>query len=113
MTNNIMTNQSDIERIVMRRVHLIRILGLIISTTVLALLTSTAALWGIGREVWVARIFENAPPNLDDLPNFYVTAFMHTNIIVQILTVLTLASLLYLAFETARLIVGVVKPSRS
>lgn len=104
---------TDIERIVMRRVHLIRILKLIISTAVLAVLTAVAALWGIGQEVWVARVFENAPPNLDDLPNFYIAAFTHTNSIVQALTVLTLASLFYLAVETARLIVDIVKSSRS
>ena len=105
-----MNDQSSIERIVMRRVHLIRVLKLIISTVVLAVLTFIAALWGIGREVWVARVFENAPPNLDDLPNFYIAAFTHTNLIVQALTLLTLASIIYLAVEIMRLIVDVVKP---
>ncbi|MEK7086592.1 MAG: hypothetical protein AAB951_02305 [Patescibacteria group bacterium] len=108
-----MNDQSSIERIVMRRVHLIRVLKLIISTVVLAVLTTVAALWGIGREVWVARVFENAPPNLDDLPNFYIAAFTHTNLIVQALTLLTLASIIYLAVEIMRLIVDVVKPPRS
>ncbi|MEK7157303.1 MAG: hypothetical protein AAB709_01990 [Patescibacteria group bacterium] len=108
-----MNDQSSIERIVMRRVHLIRVLKLIISTVVLAVLTFIAALWGIGREVWVARVFENAPPNLDDLPNFYIAAFTHTNLIVQALTLLTLASIIYLAVEIMRLIVDVVKPPRS
>lgn len=104
---------TNIERIVMHRVHLIRILKLIISTVVLAVLTAVAALWGIGKEVWVARVFENAPPNLDDLPNFYIAAFTHTNLIVQALTLLTLASLIYLAVETARLVIDLLKPSRS
>ena len=97
-----MTDQSNIERVVMRRILLIRILRLVISTVVLAILTSVAALWGIGREVWVARVFENAPKNIGDLPNFYFAAFTHTHIIVQVLTLLTLASLLYLAREIAR-----------
>ena len=108
-----MNDQSSIERIVMRRVHLIRVLKLIISTVVLAVLTFIAALWGIGREVWVVRVFENAPPNLDDLPNFYIAAFTHTNLIVQALTLHTLASIIYLAVEIMRLIVDVVKPPRS
>jgi hypothetical protein len=99
-----MTNQSNIERVVMRRILRIRILRLVISTVVLAVLTSVAALWGIGREVWVARIFENAPRDIADLPSFYLAAFMHTHIIVQVLTLLTLASLLYLAREVARAI---------
>ncbi|MCR4333993.1 MAG: hypothetical protein NUV60_03220 [Patescibacteria group bacterium] len=108
-----MTDQTNIERIVMRRILLIRILRLVISTAVLATLTAFAALWGIGKEVWVARIFENAPPNIGDLPNFYLAAFMHTHIVVQVLTLLTFVSLVYLAFETARLIVDVMKPPRS
>jgi hypothetical protein len=97
----------------MHRVHLIRILKLVISTVVLAGITAVAALWGIGKEVWVARVFENAPPNLDDLPRFYLAAFTHTNLIVQTLTLFTLASFLYLAFEIAHLIVEVLKPSHS
>ena len=104
---------TDIEKNVMRRVRLIRILGLIISTIVLAIATFVFALWGIGKEVWVARIFENAPPTIEDLPNFYVAAFTNTNLIVQILTVLTFASLLYLAWETARLAVNLFTPAHS
>jgi len=104
--------RTDIERIVMRRVHLIRILKLIISTVVLAVFTAVAALWGIGREVWVARVFENAPTDPSDLLNFYIAAFTHTNIIVQALTVLTLASFLFLAREVARLALTLLTPSR-
>lgn len=108
MTNNIMTSQSDIERIVMRRVHLIRILQLVISTVVLVVLTLVVALWGIGKEVWVARVFENAPSNAGDLPNFYIAAFSHARFIVQVLTILTLASFVFLAREVVRLIISAV-----
>jgi len=101
-----MTNPSDIERVVMRRVHLIRILGLVISTGVLAILTFTLALWGIGKEVWVAQIFENAPDDPSTLLNFYLSAFVHTRFIVQALTVLTLISLVYLTREVARFVTG-------
>lgn len=104
MMNNTMTDQSDTERIVMRRVRLIRILGLIISTAVLALLTSIVALWGIGREVWVARVFENAPGDIARLPSFFIAAFTQTRFIVQVLAVLTFASLVYLVSEIARFI---------
>ncbi len=107
-----MDNHSDIERTVMRRVHLIRILQLVISTVALAALTSVAALWGIGREVWVARVFENAPKDPALLWNFYLAAFKHTRLIVQALSVLTLASLLFLAYETARLLASFLVPAR-
>lgn len=93
------TNPSDIERIVMRRVRLIRILALILSTGVLAALTVCAALWGIGKEVWVARVLENAPSDPSDLPRFYLAAFLHARLVVQALSLLTLASLALLARE--------------
>ncbi len=99
-----MTNETGIERTVMRRVRLIRVLRLIISTVLLAVLTFIAALWGIGKEVWVARVFENSPPDIGDLPRFYLAAFLHSHLIVQVLTLLTLASLIYLIIEMARLL---------
>ncbi len=99
-----MTDPTNIERIVMRRVRLIRLLALIISTIMLAILTFIAALWGIGREVWVAQVFKNAPANFTSLPSFYFTAFLHTRLIVQVLTLLTLTSLLFLAREIVRAI---------
>ena len=108
-----MIDGTDIERTVMRRVRLIRILRLIISTAVLAALTFFAALWGIGREVWVGRIFENAPPDIGDLPNFYFAAFFHTHLIVQVLVVLTFISLMYLIIETVRLLVDVIMPAHT
>ncbi|MCX6787452.1 MAG: hypothetical protein NTY93_02960 [Candidatus Kaiserbacteria bacterium] len=99
-----MNEQSAIERVVMHRVRLLRILGLIISTIMLAVLTFVAALWGVGREVWVARVFENMPHanNFAGFANFWFAAFTHTRLLVQVLTLLTLASFIYLARETAR-----------
>jgi hypothetical protein len=114
MTNNIMTDtHTDIERIVMRRVHFIRILKLTISTIVLAALASIAALWGIGREVWVARVFQNAPVEPGHLFEFYLAAFIHTRLIVQALIALTLISLGFLARETARLALNLFVPART
>ena len=107
-----MTNtQTDIERIVMRRVRLIRILKLVISTAVFAGLTLGSALWGIGKEVWVARVFENAPVGSGDLFAFYLSAFTHTSLLVQALTLLTLTSVLFLAYETARFFMSFLTPS--
>ena len=99
-----MTNPSDIERIVMRRVRLIRILTLIISTVTLAILAGVAALWGIGREVWVAHVFQNMPDvgNFSEFLAFWWNAFVHTRPAVQVLIVLTGASLLFLMREIAR-----------
>jgi FtsH-binding integral membrane protein len=107
-----MNNETDIERNVMRRVRLIRVLRLVISTVVLAILSFVAALWGIGREVWVAHVLENAPARMQDIPNFYIAAFLHTHFIVQVLTVLTLGSFIYLILELARLISDFSAPPR-
>lgn len=97
-----MIEQSNIERIVMRRVRLIRLLALIVSTATLAVLTFVAALWGIGREVWVARIIQNAPTDFAGLAVFYFTAFTGTHLIVQVLTLLTLTSFIFLVREIVR-----------
>ena len=109
-----MANPSDIELIVMRRVRLIRILTLIISTVTLVVITSIAALWGIGREVWVARVFENMPnvANGGAFLAFWIATFVHTRLIVQILTILTGISLLFLLREIVRFVASffVVRP---
>jgi len=107
--NNDMNDQSKIERVVMRRVHLIRILGLIISTAVLAVLTFILALWGIGKEVWVARVFENMPHSGDIAAtgNFFLSAFGHAKLIVQVLSLITFVSFVYLVRKTARALFSV------
>ena len=107
MTNNSMNDQSPIERVVMRRVRRIRALRPIVSSGALAALVFTGALWGIGREVWVARVLENAPRDAAALPKFYLDAFEHTRPVVQALALLTLVSLIYLARETAHAISSV------
>ena len=111
MTNNgtrsdnmesMIDTRTNIEKVVMRRVRLIRLLALIVSTAMLATLTFIAALWGIGREVWVARILQNTPTDFAGLLPFYFTAFTNTHFIVQVLTLLTLISFILLVRETAR-----------
>ncbi|TSC63916.1 MAG: hypothetical protein G01um101491_425 [Parcubacteria group bacterium Gr01-1014_91] len=102
MMNNTMTDKSNIERIVMQRVHLIRALRFAVSSSALSMLVTVAALWGIGREVWVDRVLQNAPANLLNLPQFYFSAFMNTHLIVQVLVVLTIGALIYVAREISR-----------
>lgn len=104
--------QTNIEKNVMRRVHLIRILGLIISTVVLALLTLILALWGIGKEVWVAQVFANGPQGFIGHALYLAYAFVHTRIIVQVLAILTFVSFIYLARKTIRALSSSFTPSR-
>lgn len=111
--NNTMTEPTDIERVVMRRVHTIRYLRPLTSGAVLAALVLVAALWGIGREVWVAHVLQNAPKDVAGEAQYFVYAFDHTRIIVQALVVLTFASLVYLARSTARSITHIVSPAHA
>lgn len=101
-----MTNISNIERVVMRRVRRMRVLRILFSNVMLAGFVLVLALWGIGREVWVARVLQNSPKNIAALPSFYFSAFDHTRLVVQALTLLTVASLIYFARETARVVVS-------
>jgi len=102
-----MNNPSSIERVVMRRIFFIRLLRPFVSGGAVATLLCLLALWGVGQEVWVARILENAPKHIADLPRFYISAFNHTHLTVQALMLLTLASLAYLAREIARTVSSV------
>lgn len=115
MKNNTMTNQSNIERVVMRRVHTIRVLRPLVSLGALSALVFVIALWGIGKEVWVARIFENMSHASDpaSFSRFWFVAFDHTRFVVQALSFLTFAAFAYLARETVRLISSVFIPIRA
>ncbi|HUY62708.1 MAG TPA: hypothetical protein VMV50_02895 [Candidatus Paceibacterota bacterium] len=99
-----MNEPTDIERVVMRRVHTIRLLRPLISSGALAVLVFILALWGIGREVWVAHVFQNMPRTGGPvaLDHFWLAAFAHTRLVVQALVLVTLGSLVYLARTFAR-----------
>jgi len=94
-----MTNfeQSRIEKIVMRRVRTVRVLRLVFSGATASCLLLLLALWGVGREVWVAKVFANGPADFFGKSGYLWYAFSHTRLIVQALTFLTLASAAYLA----------------
>ena len=111
--NNIMNNSSNIELVVMRRIRLIRILTLIISTVTLAVLAGVAALWGIGREVWVAHVFQNMPrvTDVNQFITFWLAAFTNTSFLVQMLVVFTALSFLFLIRELVRFIASFFSPA--
>jgi hypothetical protein len=69
------------------------------------------ALWGVGREVWVAKVFENMP-SMADVPAvtlFFLRAFQDTDIVVQVLVIVALAALIWFARAFARM--ATVRPS--
>jgi hypothetical protein len=98
-----MTPNPTISHIVMRRVrviHAVRTLSIPVSSGLALLL----ALWGIGREVWVAKVFENMPA-VADMPavlSFFASAFLHTDFAVQVFSILAAASVAWLAYGIAR-----------
>lgn len=99
-----MNNQSSIEAVVMRRVQRIRVLRLFVNGVVLSGLVLAVALYGIGREVWVARVFANGPQGALGHALYLAYAFEHTRFAVQALSLLVLLSVIYLARATAKLI---------
>lgn len=108
-----MTNPTNIERVVMRRVRRVRVLRVLFSDTVLATVAATAALYAIGREVWVAKVFENGPQDLIGHAAYLFYAFLHTHLSVELLVLTTLVTITILAHKTARVFVSFFTPTRA
>ena len=102
---------TNIEKNVMRSVRRVRILRFVFSSITASCILLLLALWGIGREVWVARVFQNGPQNFIGHSFYLVYAFEHTRLVVQSLVLLTFASLIYLAREIARAISFIFTPA--
>ena len=110
--NNTMNEQSAIEKMVMRRVRRIALLRILISGGVFAITLALLALYGLGREVWVAMVFNNGPQSPMAHGLYLLYAFEHTRFVVQALVLVCAASAIYLARETARFISSTISVSR-
>jgi len=101
---------SRVRAVVMRRVRTIHLLQSLFSPTTFSVAVFVAALWGIGREVWVARVLQDEPSaNIGDIgavAHFYLLAFLDTRLIVQALSIVALGALLYLLYSSSRSIRG-------
>jgi hypothetical protein len=100
-------NSSRIQEIVMRRVRTIHALRTSATGAGISVLMLIASLYFIGREVWVARVFQNMP-RITDVPavlRFGIAAFSHTHPVVQILVLFVFAAVLWFFRETYRVIV--------
>lgn len=107
-----MTNQSNpdmqnskVMTNVMRRVHTIHVLQSPVTAIALAGILFILAMWGIGKEVWVARVFHNMPSlsDWDAVLRFYLAAFMDTRFIVQVLSILSIGAFVWLATNIVQL----------
>lgn len=88
----------------MRRVHTIHAIRPLASGTAFAALLATGSLYLIGREVWVARVFENmpSPAHLLSFATFFETAFFNTTTVVQVLCVAILFSFVWIVRDFVR-----------
>jgi hypothetical protein len=95
---------STIHTNVMRRVHTIHAVRPFLSGTALASALLLLAIWGIGREVWVAHVVQNLEEvaRSGSVLNFLVAAFMNTRFIVQVLTLVAASALVYTFAEFIR-----------
>jgi hypothetical protein len=85
---------STIKQNVLLRVHTIRTLRPLVSDAAAGVVLFLVALYGIGHEVWVAKVVANMPPLFDvaAVTQFFLAAFMQTEFIVQTLTVLAVVA---------------------
>lgn len=79
---------SSIERRVMASVGVIYIAHAITGITALKVYALILSVWGIGRLVWVSRVFDNffmvEKHGLGAISNYLLVALEHTNIAVQL-----------------------------
>jgi hypothetical protein len=104
MTEQTNISVSAIKERVMSRVYTIHVFQKVFNAAVFSVVVFVLALWGIGREVWVARVFQNAPSltNFAALSHFYLAAFLDTRLVVQVLALLALGALVWLGYNLVR-----------
>ena len=88
----------------MSRVRAIHFMQSPVTTIASAGVLFILAMWGIGREVWVARVLRNMPPPMDVAAflRFYFSAFIDTRFIVQVLLVLAIMAFCALLLNLVR-----------
>ena len=69
----------------MRRVYMAHYLRIVLSATAFKLYAIGVLLWELGRQVWVARVFENSPGLNHPVStfNFFSNAVLETELLVQ------------------------------
>lgn len=96
--------ESQIKQNVMRRVHTIHAARPFTGGTALAVALLVVSLYAIGRMVFVAQVFRNMPA-IEDVSavfQFFLSAFLHTDFIVQVLSVLVFMSALWMVRDAFR-----------
>jgi hypothetical protein len=90
--------------IVMSRVHTIHALRPFVSTAAFCVALVVVSVYAVSREVWVAMIVRNMPRLTDvvGLWNFFSYAFIHTGLLVQALSVVTVGASILLIQDSIK-----------
>lgn len=100
-----MTNSTNIQKNVMRRVRFVHAVRPFLSNAAGSVALLGLSLYMLGREVFVAQVFRNMPAaDAGAVLRFAESAFLNTTFIVQALTVLAALAGIWLVHECARLI---------
>lgn len=96
-------SNSRIQKVVLRRARTIAIMRPLVSSAALGVVAIVASLYVISREVWVARVLENmpSPANMAAFFRFFEVAFLNTSFAVQVLTLLLIAGMYWVARDIA------------
>jgi len=98
--------ESTIKKNVMRRVRTMHTVRPLMSGSVLSLAVLGVSLYVIGKSVFVAQIFRNMPA-IQDVPalaRFFLEAFLHTEVLVQALTVAIVLSAVWMVIDATKLL---------
>jgi len=98
------TPNSRIKQVVLRRARTIRLVRPFLSGAFLGSVIAGVSLYAIGREVWVARVLENmpSPANIAGFVRFFEVAFLNTSFVVQVLLVLLIAGMVWVARDAVK-----------
>ncbi len=98
------TTNSRIKQVVLRRARTIRLVRPLLSDAFLGSVVAVVSLYAIGREVWVARVLENmpSPANIASFVRFFEVAFLNTSFAVQLLSVLLIAGMVWVARDAVQ-----------
>lgn len=93
---------SKVEKQVMASVAVIYAVRRLASPLALKLYVCVAALWGLGRLVWVARVFENLESvGLRSSLQFAFSAVLNTDVLVQVMLLAFIIAVASLFLEIA------------
>lgn len=98
--------ESQIKQNVMRRVHTMHLLRPLVSTTALAGVVMIVSVYELGRLVFVAQVFRNMPAvqDISALLQFFVSAYLNTDVAVQLFTLLAIFGVAWMVRDIARMV---------